>query len=113
MGIRDSKLMVAEDDPQFQRFWDAFPRRCSKKDARIAWHKINPTAATVDKMIATLAWQCQQPSWGQDGGRFVPYPASWLRAERWDDEPVNVPILNERTARTLAAGAAFVEAGKE
>lgn len=115
LGKRDSYLLVPEDDANFARFWDAYPKRVAKKEARKAWAQIQPqpTSETVDRMIATLAWQCRDPQWGKDGGQFVPYPASWLRAERWDDEPVNVPILNERTARTLAAGAAFVEAGKE
>jgi hypothetical protein len=79
--------MVSEDDPQWRRFWDAYPKRVSKKEARKAWAHLQPDAATVDQMLATLAWQCQQPGWVKDGGQFVPYPASWLRDARWEDEP--------------------------
>jgi hypothetical protein len=84
---RAKLAMVPEDDQQFQRFWDAYPKRVSKKDARLAWTQIDPTPAQVDRMVSALAWQCQQPAWTKDGGMFVPYPASWLRAERWTDEP--------------------------
>lgn len=91
MGKRDSKPMVAEDDPGFSRFWHCYPKRVSKKDARIAWAKLNPSAALVDRMVETLAWQCRQPDWVKDGGQYVPFPASWIRAERWTDEPPAVP----------------------
>lgn len=86
MGKRDAKPMVAEDDVQFVRFWNAFPRRVAKKDARIAWATLHPTDAQVDQMVAALAWQSEMPEWVREGGRFVPYPASYLRSERFSDE---------------------------
>lgn len=75
--------MVTEDDPQFARFWNAYPHRVAKKDARIAWVQINPTPEIVDRMVSALAWQA--PLWERQG-YGTPYPASWLRAERWTDE---------------------------
>lgn len=85
MGIRDTKPMVSEDDPQFRRFWDAYPYRVSKKDARHAWTQLNPDVALVDRMLVTLAWQAVL--W-ETQGFGMPYPASWLRGERWTDEPM-------------------------
>lgn len=79
--------MVAEDDPLWVRFWHAYPRRVSKKDARAAWLEVQPSATDVALMEAALVWQAQQPSWLKDGGQFIPHPATWLRAERWTDEP--------------------------
>lgn len=77
--------MVPENDPQWVRFWDAYPRRVSKKEARKAWATLNPSPAVVDQMVFTLTWQTQE--WARDNFRFTPYPASWLNAERWTDEP--------------------------
>ena len=71
----------------FNRFWAAYPRRVARLDALKAWHQLNPSSALVDEMLATLAWQSAQPSWLRDGRQFVPYPASWIRAGRWMDEP--------------------------
>lgn len=85
--------MVAEDDPQWVKFWNAYPRRCSKKEARKAWLEVDPTPAMVEQMVEALAWQSQQQSWTKDGGAYIPHPASWLRAERWEDEP---PRLAQR-----------------
>lgn len=84
MGIRDSKVMVPEDDPEFARFWNAYPRRCSKKEARMAWSKLRPSIQDVDAMITALKWQ--SPMWATESFKFAPYPASWLRGERWKDE---------------------------
>jgi hypothetical protein len=76
--------MVPEDDPSWMRFWDEYPLRVAKKDARKAWAELEPSPELVDRMLETLAWQV--PKWARDG-YGTPYPASWLRAERWTDEP--------------------------
>ena len=81
---RAAYVMVAEDDPQWARFWDAYPHRVSKKEARKAWALISPSPELVDRMLRALAWQV--PLWAKQG-YGTPYPASWLHADRWDDEP--------------------------
>lgn len=83
---RANHRMVNEDDPRFAAFWDAYPKRVAKKDARKAWFDIAPTDAQVVLMIAALEWQREQPGWLKDGGQYIPYPAGWLRDERWTDE---------------------------
>jgi hypothetical protein len=40
----------------------------------------------VEEMIAALEWQTRQPQWLK-GLEYVPHAATWLRGERWDDEP--------------------------
>jgi hypothetical protein len=84
---RSDYRMVDEADPQWVRFWNAYPKRCSKKEARKAWLEVDPTSAQVDQMVEALAWQSQQPQWLKDDGQFIPYPASYLRGEKWTDEP--------------------------
>src|SRR5688500_7634565 len=98
---RVTSRMVDENDPQWVRFWNAYPKRVSKKEARQRWAQINPTPAIVDRMIDALVWQCQQPAWTKDNGQFIPYPASWLNDERWQDEqPV---ALQKPRAAALSA----------
>lgn len=110
--LRANYAMVAEDDPLWRRFWDAYPKRVSKKEARKAWAQINPSPETVDQMVETLNWQCRMPAWLKDGGQYIPYPASWLRDARWEDEPVGVPMLSDKTARNIVAADEFVR-GKD
>lgn len=79
--------LVPEDDQQFARFWDSYPHRVAKKEARKAWFDLDPSVVLVDQMLVTLAWQIAL--WERTG-YGTPYPASWLRAERWKDEPPRV-----------------------
>lgn len=88
MSQRDSKPMVDENDADFVRFWNAYPKRVAKKETRIAWARMRPTSEQVDLMLIALAWQCNKPEWTKDEGQYIPFPATWLRAERWtDSEP--------------------------
>lgn len=73
--------------PLFDRFWGAYPRKVSKADAKKAFAKLNPDAALVDSMVQALDWQKRLPEWTKDGGGYIPYPATWLNARRWEDEP--------------------------
>jgi len=71
----------------FDRFWAIYPRRVAKRDALKAWIQLAPSADLVDAIMVALGWQVTQPMWLRDGGQYVPYPASWIRSGRWDDEP--------------------------
>ena len=102
MGKRDHYQLVPEDDPSFVEFWATYPKRVAKKDARRAWARINPSPATVDRILSALSWQVMQPAWQKDGGQYIPYPATWLNAERWDDEPT-LPAAKTQ-ASTAAMG---------
>lgn len=102
MGIRDRQLMVAEDDPGFVRFWNAYAKRRSKKDARIAWAQVNPSPALIERIVDALQWQFQQPDWLKEGCQYAPLPATYLRQERWTDEPP------AQVQRVMSDGAALV-----
>lgn len=91
---------VPMDD--FERFWQAYPRKVGKGAARKAFARAL-TLTTLETMLTALAWQRSQPAWVKDGGDYIPHPSTWLHQERWDDEPVAVPQVKERTARSLAA----------
>lgn len=110
----------AMDDERFSQFWTAYPRKVDKPEARKAWAKLTVTDALFDRIVQALEWQCQQPGWLEQGGKFVPYPASWLRGERWEDEPFRAPLYapsaNTKAGRTMAAGIriqAALDAGAE
>lgn len=83
MGKHKSTQLVPEDDAQFARFWASYPSHVAKKEARKAWGELAPSAELVDRMVAALTWQ--RVYWARTG-YGTPYPASWLRAERWTDE---------------------------
>ncbi|MCD8143930.1 MAG: hypothetical protein LUD79_01085, partial [Oscillospiraceae bacterium] len=70
----------------FDEFWAAYPRRAGKKDAAKAWGQIKPGRDLADRIIAGVERWNQSEQWTKDNGRFIPYPATFLRGERWNDE---------------------------
>lgn len=85
-----------EIQTDFDRFWQAYPRKVSKKKARQVWAKLKPNGVTVLKIMEALKWQVNQPQWLKDGGAYVPHPTTWLHEERWDDEPFHCAPARDR-----------------
>lgn len=85
---------AAEKQPDgFDAFWAAYPKRVAKKPARRAWDKLHADGELLAKILAALEWQKRTEAWQRDGGRYVPNAATWLNAQRWEDErqPVSEP----------------------
>jgi len=68
----------------FEGFWKVYPKRKAKGNALKAWLKHKPN---IDKCLSTLEWQKKSNDWLKNKGQFVPYPASWINGECWNDEP--------------------------
>lgn len=70
----------------FDRFWEAYPRKVSKEDARKAFTRAHIDGETLERDVlpGLEAWKrCRQ--W-QDA-EYVPYPATWLNQRRWRERP--------------------------
>lgn len=65
----------------FDDFWTLYPRKTAKIAARKAWEK-HKCDGFAERILAAL--KRQLPHWTES--RFIPHPASWLNAGRWDDE---------------------------
>lgn len=74
-----------EPDAGFLQFWAKYPRHIARQDALKAWAQLKPSAALLAKILEALGWQCEQPRWRDV--EYIPYPATWLRGWRWEDEP--------------------------
>jgi len=70
-------------DDGFTAFWTAYPRKVAKKDAEKAWEKLAPSPPLQETIIDAIEQQMMTQQWA-DG--FIPYPATWLRGARWEDE---------------------------
>ena len=73
-------------EKQFDKFWQAYPKKVSKKQAQKSWKKINPSLELFEKILKALEMVKQTEQWEKDNGKFIPYPATWLNQERWTDE---------------------------
>lgn len=99
-GVRNRKHGAASPLEGFAAFWDVYPRKKSKGAAEKAWKALRPSPETQTTMLEALGVQVRSPAWRKDGGQFIPYPASWLRAKGWEDEdarprPVGVDWYEE------------------
>ena len=88
-------LPIAVDDvDSFDAFWAAYPKRRDKDDARKAWAQVLRDGASPSAIIA--AAEVVGEEWKRtpkDRRQFVKYPASWLRAGSWHDEPEDDDVV--------------------
>ena len=82
---------------RFSKFWDSYPVKVSKKKAEAIFNKLNPDDKTIDLMLHSIDVWKQSRQW-QEG--YIPHPDTWLRGERWNDEPPKTPQAQvKRNAR--------------
>ena len=79
----------------FIEFYNLYPRKMGRKDAEKSWNRLTPAqqAECLGAMPNYLKyWKIKETA--KD---FIPYPASFLNAERWTDEidiePLKKPEL--------------------
>ena len=70
----------------FDIFWKAYPKKKSKGDARKAWAQTEKIRPELQELLKVIANYCKSEDWQKDGGKWIPYPATFLRDERWEDE---------------------------
>lgn len=82
---REQELSFNEhDDPAFDEFWKAYPRRIGKGHAKKAWAGALKRGANPAELVKA-ATDFGQTVNGSDP-RFVPHPSTWLNGERYADE---------------------------
>jgi DNA-binding transcriptional ArsR family regulator len=86
---------VDDHDPLFEEFWLTYPRRSAKGAARRAWSRAS-TVANPQAIIAGAARYAGDPN---RDDTYTAHPATWLNAERWDDDPL--PVRDNRSDRKV------------
>lgn len=66
---------------QFDQFWESYPNKVDKARARKAFGKLSQAKGKL--AIAGAASFANDPNLPEK--RFIPYPATWLNGERWED----------------------------
>jgi hypothetical protein len=78
-----SKRINTSDE--FEQFWAIYPKKKAKVVARKEWPaarkkvELEPLLAALRRAIASEDWQ-------RDEGKWIPWPAKWLKQERWLDD---------------------------
>jgi hypothetical protein len=93
-GVRSTRIEppcspepANEYSSEFLEFWKHYPKKKAKGAAWKAWKKIKRPVETLVKIQTALLWQKKSKDWTKEGGQFIPYPATYLNAKGWEDEP--------------------------
>ena len=87
---KNKKQEQEQKQTAFARFWAAYPRKVSKETARKAFERIDPDEDLLNVMLEAIEKQKLSPQWQEDGGKYIPHPATWLNGKRWEDEPQTI-----------------------
>ena len=68
----------------FEKFWEAYPKKTKKEETKLAWLKIKPV---LRKVLDALKWQKESDQWFKSGGQYIPSPLNYINNQRFDDEP--------------------------
>jgi len=90
-----AKIWTIEDEPEGERvglaiyddvfitFWEMYPRKVGKLNARRAFDQA--AKHNVVQMLEGVKRLVDDPN--LPGVSFIPYPATWIRSGGWEDEP--------------------------
>lgn len=75
---------MSESVDEFALFYRSYPRHKAVEDARKAWRQTAASRPPLQDLL--LALDRQKREWAGKDPQYLPYPATWLRAHRWEDE---------------------------
>lgn len=83
----------------FDRFWNLYPHRKSKGEARKAWEKIEKDSTVVEQIYLSIDIQKRYMVEARKRGEFMPnwkLPATWLNKQCWEDEVPSISALRTK-----------------
>jgi len=83
-GETQAKIVMLPTD--FELWYQAYPKKVAKEAASKAWSKQKKIMPTLGDMLKALDRQKLSTEWLNNGGKFIPYPATYLNQGRWADE---------------------------
>ena len=80
---RKSKTVPKEPSEEFRTFFNAYPRGEDMKRAWAAWYRSEETRPLLSDILEAVRRAKKTDGWRRG---FIPLAASWINAERWDDD---------------------------
>lgn len=93
----------------FEKFWDAWPRKESKKKAEDSFLK---AAKKTDPALIVATAQAYAASPYRPDKQFIPHATTWLNQERWNDPLPEAPagvVRQSAAQKNLSTVAYFAE----
>jgi hypothetical protein len=73
----------AARDRWFEEFWEGYPKKMGRDEAEQAFFSVVADRECFDRVMDGLAAWCASDEWQEQGGRFVPRAAVFLRDRRF------------------------------
>lgn len=98
----------------FEKVYDAYPRKEAKGLAKIAWTQLARNNALPDLKIilAAIARFSTSHNWQRENGRFIPQLSNFLKGERWND-PITESEIQEKASKEQSENAMRLRAQTE
>lgn len=84
-------IVPQELNESFSDFWDKYPKKVKKKEARELWMRLKPDHELVTVILRALDRQKCSSQWKKNDGQYVPNPTTWIRGQMWEDELPGIP----------------------
>ena len=85
--ISIDKIRINETiNAEFELFWNVYPNKKGKKKALEAYTKLYKSHSLPDDLFDIVDQWSITDNWKNEGGKYIPFPATWLNGERWNDE---------------------------
>lgn len=104
--LKETNAQILE--PEFNLFWELYPRKVGKKAARLAYSKAVSSNGSLEILTGTKRLLAD-PNLPEP--QFIPHPATWLNEGRWDDEPY--PERKKTPDQVIESGKKKLERDKE
>ncbi len=83
----------------FERFWEIWPNKVAKRAAEKAFPNALKRAGSIEVMLAGIDRAAHSSRKWREG--YIPNPATWLNADRWNDDFNNQPDPSNAPSRKL------------
>lgn len=88
---KDKKYIYEQKNAFFDSFWCSYPKKKNKIRAFEVFNNLNVTEELLQVILIAIEKQKLTEEWRKENGRFIPYPETWLKYHRWEDEISNQP----------------------
>lgn len=74
------------DFPGFDDFWNVYPNKVKKNDAKKIWNKLKPDNSLLQAILKDIDRRVRG-EWKDIDKHYIPHPTTYLNQRRWEDEP--------------------------
>ena len=77
-------------EEQFEEFYKQYPKKVKKQEVKKWFEKNKPSNELFSSMMNSLEQFRGSKDWLKDNGQYIPYPSTWLKQKRWEDEKTDI-----------------------